>query len=103
MGNGQAPYTPPPPVEQPIKDSVAQRHEAAKLMADMSSGASRSANDLNEQTADNAQAITRSDLSKADALAPQARPTGPAAGRVRGPKSGASMVSPVGGSAVLTG
>lgn len=101
MGGGPAPYTPPAPVPTPIEDSVAARHEAAALTAKM--GSSRAANDLNQETSDKADAVTRKDLGLADTLAPQPRPHGPAAG-ARAPRvSPATAMNGMSGSAVLTG
>lgn len=99
MGNGGSkPYTPPPPEPVPIEDSIAAKHNAMRANAEMSSRASTSANNLNEETMSPADAITRGQISKADAFAPQARPTGPAKGHRRAPAQ--SMVS---GSTLLTG
>lgn len=100
MGNGGAkPYTPPPPEPVPIEDSIAARHNAMKANAEMSSRASTSANDLNEDTMDNGAAITRSQIAKGEVFAPQARPTGPAGGHRRPRAPGSLMI----GSTVLTG
>ena len=105
MGNGGSkPYVPPPPEQMPIKDSIAERHEAAAMMADKSALASRSANDLNEGTMDNAKAVTRNQIGKAETFAPQARPTGPAGLRPKSPRvAPGSVLSGMSGSAILTG
>lgn len=104
MGNsGSKPYVPPPPEEMPIEDSVASRKEVATLMAEKSSGASRSANNLEQETADNAKAVTREQIAKTEAFAPQSQPRGPVGNRPRGPRMAPGSMVPVSGSAVLTG
>ena len=100
MGNsGSKPYVPPPPVEQPFEDSIAARTEAARLSAEKSSRASRIAGDLNQETMDNAEAMTRQQIAKAETLRPQPQPHGPAVKKPRAPGS----VHGVAGSSVLTG
>ena len=104
MGGGPAAYTPPPPTPVPIEDSIKARHEAAALTAKMASDASREGTDLNEDTASRAEAVTRSDLSRAETFAAQAQPRGPVTRRPQSPRL--SPASAMGGgatSAVLTG
>lgn len=101
MGNSGSskPIPTPPPTPMPIEDDLAAKKNAAALAADRSSGASRAANDLNQDTASKAAAITRSQVTMADTLAPQAQPRGP-----RGPR--APRVAPgssINSSAVITG
>lgn len=101
MGNSGSsqPITTPPPSPMPTEDSIAAKSEAAALVAQRSAGASRLDHDLNQDTADKAEAITRSHLGKADALAPQAQPRGPKGPRPPRVAPGSSM----GSSAILTG
>jgi hypothetical protein len=89
----------------PIEDSTAARAEAAALNAQRAAGASRNANDLNEGSADKADAVTRSQIGKADTLAPQPRPRGPQGGGPRGPKMAPGTVAggKMADSAVITG
>lgn len=106
MGNGGSkvePYVQPPPNPMPIEDDVALRQEAAQLTAERNSHASRTANDLLGDQADNAAAITRKQIGKAETFAPQPQPRGPAGRRVHGRKSAGSQASGINASAVLTG
>lgn len=104
MGNSGSSYKPPPPTPMPIEDSVGARAEAAALTAMRQSGASRTANDLNQDGASKEPAMTRSQIGKADSFTAQPRPRGPMGGKgPRGPRAPGSMTGNLGGSAVLTG
>jgi len=101
MGNSGGVAVPqqPPPQPAPIKDDIATKQQAAELVAQRAGTASRIGNDLEQETANKADAVTRSQIGKADNFAPQAQPRGPAGGqRVRGPRPGGIATS-----AVLTG
>jgi hypothetical protein len=88
----------------PIEDSTAARAEAAALTAQRAAGASRNANDLNQDSANKADAITRGQIGKGDTLAPQPRPRGPQGGGPRGPMAPGSMAGGrMGDSSVITG
>lgn len=96
MGNSGSDYTPPPPTPMPIKDDIAKQEEAAKLAAKTGELSSRAANDLNEQDA-NTEAMTRSQVAKADGFAPQP----PVRGTTR--IAPATRAQSMGASSVLTG
>lgn len=103
MGNSGSKYTPPPATPMPVEDSVGARNEAAQLISQRMSHASRTANDLTGDKADDQDALTRSQVAKGDSFSAQPRPHGPAHGRR--PHSAATRMSTgsMGGSTVLTG
>lgn len=94
---------PVPATPMPIEDSIQTRKEAATMAASRMSSASRLANDLNQDTASKAEAVTRNQLAKADSFSPQAAQRGPKGGP-RGPRAPGSMLgASMNSSAVLTG
>jgi hypothetical protein len=98
MGNGGSDYTPPPPTPMPIKDDVARNEEAAKLAARTGDLSSRTANDLNEANI-SGDAMTRSQVAKAETFAPQ-----PAVrGQTRVSVAPATRAQSMGNSSVVTG
>lgn len=105
MGNsGNVPKPEPvPATPMPIEDSIQAKQEAAQMVASRNSSASRVANDLNQDSASKAEAVTRNQLAKAETFAPQPGQRGPKGGP-RGPRAPGSVLGAgMSSSAVLTG